>query len=271
MENIQYHTEHHKTKLRKSLLSQRSLMETTQQKCSIQVRLHLFSLHVRRQINWRMGACTLLPKPGCRYGYMCAPGPRLGTSSYWKAVILRLMSVWGTASTKRAPSARLKQCTVPWAWSSSASSSARSPARSRYTWEPWTRRTHISSIHLIHHTAEVIFWLLNLQMNTTLAFYCDSRYTEAVVTLPGSKCGVWCTHGDLPRVLMRVLCLAAGWQWWPPWGRATPETPESSVGRPAPHLCDETRGSNHCRWEDTFSFHIFHTRHVVHSLIQSER
>lgn len=96
--------------------------------------------------------------------------------------------------------------------------------------------------------------------------------------IPGSKCGVWCTHGDLPCVLMRAQCLAAGWQWWLLWGRATPETPESSVGRPAPHLCDEARGSNRCGREDTFFFipllHIFlfffYIRHAVYALIQSE-
>lgn len=81
-------------------------------------------------------------------------------------------------------------------------------------------------------------------------------------TLPGSRYGVWCTHGDLPCVQLKTQCLAAGWQWWPQWGRATPETPESSEGRPAPHLCDETHGSNRCRGEDRLSFDICQIRHV---------
>lgn len=73
-------------------------------------------------------------------------------------------------------------------------------------------------------------------------------------TLPGSKSAVWCTHGNLPCVLIRALCLAAGWWWWPLWGRATPESPVSSVGRPALRLCDGTRGSDHCRGKDKFLF-----------------
>lgn len=181
---------------------------------------------------------------------MCVPGPWLGTSSYWKAVILRLMSVWGMASTKRAPCARLKQRTVSRAWSFSASSSVRSPARSRYTWEPWTPRTRsarMSSIHLTHHTAVVTFW--------TFISYAWRH------NVPGSACGVWCTHGDLPCVQMRALCSAAGWQWWLLWGRATPGTPESSVGRSAPHLDGETRGSNRCGWQGRLHFcNIFNNR-----------
>lgn len=82
-------------------------------------------------INFKQCTLLLLPVSWCRYGYMCTPGPWLGTSSYWKDVILRPMSVWGTASTNRAPCARLKQCTEPWGCCSSARSSLMSPARSK--------------------------------------------------------------------------------------------------------------------------------------------
>ena len=68
---------------------------------------------------------------------MLAPGPWLGTSSYWKAVILLLMSVWATASTNRVPRARLKQRTAARACSLSPSRTLSAPACSRYSWAPW--------------------------------------------------------------------------------------------------------------------------------------
>lgn len=82
--------------------------------------------------------------------------------------------------------------------------------------------------------------------------------------------GVWCRRVDLPYVLTMALCLAVGWQWWLRWGRATPESLESSGGRSAPHLCDETHDSNHCRKNTRTDFmtfasgrHIYQKRHPV--------
>lgn len=141
-----------------------------------------------------------LPRPELRYGYARPRGPCLGTSSYRSAVILRLMSTAGTASTNRAPSSRLKQRTAARACSSSASRSVRLPARSRYTTDPWTWRTNPV---LMNQAAR---WGTS---GSPLMPRCT-----VCLTLPGSNCRAWCTRGDPPSTQRWAPCWAAGWQWW---------------------------------------------------------